>query len=61
MEQAILEAEARVEALEKEAADPSVIADHARHAEACRKLGSAHDLVRRLYDRWAQLEDMQQG
>ena len=60
MEETIIDAETQVEALEKQVADPSVIADHVRHAEVCDQLGQAHMRVRQLYDRWAQLESMQQ-
>jgi len=59
MEDTIIDAEAQIEALEKQAADPCVIADHVRHAKVCDQLGQAHIRVRQFYDRWAQLESMQ--
>ena len=60
MEAWILEAEQRVADLEKDAADPDVVADPARHAEACRALGEAQQEVDRLYERWAELEKMRE-
>ncbi len=58
MEDAILAAEARIEELTARASDPQVIADHAAHAKVCAELGEAHGDVKKLYDRWAELESM---
>ncbi|MFI4862026.1 MAG: ABC-F family ATP-binding cassette domain-containing protein, partial [Phycisphaerales bacterium JB063] len=58
MEDTILAAETELEALQQEASDPQVIADHTRYAEVCIKLGEADTRVRALYDRWAELEAM---
>jgi ATP-binding cassette subfamily F protein uup len=56
MEAAILQAESEVAALESEVADPAVIADHVRLAEAYRQLAESQHRVQQLYDRWAELE-----
>jgi len=61
MEQAILEAEAEAETLQAEAADPAVLADHARLIETCHRLDEAQRRVRQLYERWAELEALRQG
>ena len=58
MEDAILEAESEVEALQTRADDPKVLADHERLGEVCRRLDAAQQRVRTLYDRWAELEAM---
>ncbi len=58
MEAAILDAEAKVEQLTEQSGDPAVIADHVKHAAVCAELGDAQQEVRRLYDRWAELEAM---
>jgi ATP-binding cassette subfamily F protein uup len=58
MEATILEAEIEVEDLQAQAADPGIMADHARFAEVCSKLGEAQARVQTLYDRWAELEAM---
>ena len=58
MEAKILEAEAELEALQQQAADPGIMTDHARHAEVCSRLGRAQSHVQGLYDRWAELEAM---
>ncbi|TVQ51843.1 MAG: ABC transporter ATP-binding protein [Phycisphaerales bacterium] len=58
MEDAILEAESEVEALQTRANDPQVLADHERLGEVCRKLDAAQQRVQALYDRWAELEAM---
>ncbi len=54
MEQTILEAESRVEALQGKvaAADPS---DHATYTPLCTDLGAAQTRVDQLYERWAEL------
>jgi ATP-binding cassette subfamily F protein uup len=59
MEQAIAVAEAEVERTEKIANDELVVADHKKHAKACSDVANAHDKVRALYDRWTELEGMQ--
>jgi ATP-binding cassette subfamily F protein uup len=61
MEEAILTAEAEVERLEGIVGDPAVIADHARHHDACSELEAAHARVHALYERWAELEAMVEG
>ncbi len=58
MEEAILVAEARVETLEAQVADPATIADHARYASLCTELAAAQAKVTALYERWAELEAM---
>ncbi len=59
MEQAIAEAEAEVERTEAIANDEEVLADHQKHAKACADVANAHESVRGLYDRWAELEGLQ--
>jgi len=59
MEQAIAVAEAEVERTEKIANDELVVADHKKHAKACSDVANAHEKVRALYDRWTELEGMQ--
>jgi len=61
MEDAILAAEADVERLEAEASRPAVLADHEQLNAVCRQLEDARRQVQRLYERWAELEAMQQG
>ena len=56
MEQAILDAEAKVEALHAEVSDPRVMADRVKMHDACDALGKAQHEVERLYARWAELE-----
>jgi ATP-binding cassette subfamily F protein uup len=58
MEQTILEAESEVETFESQANDPAVIADHAHYGKICMQLGDAQAQVRKLYDRWAELDAM---
>ena len=58
MEATILEAETELEALQQKAADPEIMADHARYAEVCSRLGQSQANVQSLYDRWAELEAM---
>jgi hypothetical protein len=55
MEMAILKAE--VERLEAESSDPVMTTDHVRAAETFQALSRANELVRRLYARWAELEE----
>ena len=57
MEAAILEAEARVEVLEREAGEEALAADHARASATYQALSAAQALVKTLYARWAALED----
>jgi ATP-binding cassette subfamily F protein uup len=61
MEQAILQAEADVATLESEVADPTVIADHARLADAYHRLVDAQRKVQQLYERWTELDAMRQA
>lgn len=58
MEATILEAETELAGLQQQAADPKVMADHARYAEVCAKLGKVQDRIQSLYERWAELEAM---
>lgn len=58
MEQMIADAEAEVERTETVANDETVITDHQKHAEACADVANAHEKVRELYRRWAELESM---
>ena len=60
MEQSIADAEAEVVRTESIASDAVVIADHQKHATACADVANAHATVRVLYERWAELESMQQ-
>ncbi len=59
MEQAIAEAEAEVERTEAIANDENIMVDHKKHSLACADVASAHERVRELYNRWAELEGMQ--
>lgn len=61
MEAAILEAEERVAAIEAEAAERGGAGDHAAATAAYERLASAQEEVRRLYERWQELEAMRQG
>ena len=56
MEARILEAEHRLEACQRAAADPSVASDHAALSERVAALAAAHAAVDTLYARWAELE-----
>ncbi|MEM7625741.1 MAG: ABC-F family ATP-binding cassette domain-containing protein [Planctomycetota bacterium] len=58
MEAAILDAEAQLEALQADAADPQIMADRERYAGVCRELGDAQTRVDTLYARWAELEEL---
>lgn len=58
MEATILEAEGELESLQAQAADPAIMADHARYAALCKKLEAAQQRVQGLYERWAELEAM---
>ncbi|MEM1108143.1 MAG: ABC-F family ATP-binding cassette domain-containing protein [Planctomycetota bacterium] len=61
MESAILEAEAELEDLQTQSADPAVIADHERFAQVCQAMGDAQTKVESLYARWAELEELAAG
>ncbi len=56
MEARILEAEARLEAAQAAAADPSVATDHQALQARLEALAAAQVAVERLYARWAELE-----
>ncbi len=58
MEATILQAEEEVAALHKQTEDPKVMADRARYTALCSQLGEAQTQVRKLYERWAELEAM---
>lgn len=58
MEEAILEAEAHAEDIEKQAADPSLVSDHEAAAAVYSKLKDAQSKVVELYARWSELETM---
>jgi len=58
IEASILAAETEVQSLQAQVGDPKVMADAAKLAAVCEKLGSAQTQVRALYDRWAELEAM---
>lgn len=61
MEEAILEAEAQVEHLEVEAADPALASDHKRASLVYTKLKDGHERVTELYARWAELDALRTG
>ncbi|MEM1098345.1 MAG: ABC-F family ATP-binding cassette domain-containing protein [Planctomycetota bacterium] len=61
MEETILEAEERVAELTEQSGDADVMADHERFASVCSDLTEAQQRVKRLYDRWAELEAMREG
>ena len=61
MEAAILEAEERVASIEAEAAERGGAGDHAAATAAYERLVTAQEEVRRLYERWQELEAMRQG
>jgi len=61
MEEAILEAEAELERLEAEAADPMLTNDHAKAARVYENLGAGQQRVKDLYTRWAELDAMRGG
>lgn len=46
-----------MERLEAESSDPVMTTDHVRAAETFQALSMAQELVRRLYARWAELEE----
>ena len=59
MEQRILEAEAEVERLEGEAADPALATDHERATRVYAALSAAQESVAAMYARWEELEGLQ--
>jgi len=59
MEMAIADAEEKVKKAEAIANDETVLANHQKHVKACSDVASAHETVRVLYARWAELEGMQ--
>ncbi len=61
MEEAILDAEAQVELLETDAADPMLTSDHKRAAMVYSKLKDGQVSVANLYARWSELEEMREG
>ncbi|MFW5682561.1 MAG: ABC-F family ATP-binding cassette domain-containing protein, partial [Phycisphaeraceae bacterium] len=61
MEETILAAEAEVERLEAETADPALATDHERAAKAFAALSAAQAKVQTLYERWAELEAIATG
>lgn len=61
MEESILDAEASLERLEAEAADPTLTTDHKRAATVYSKLKDGQARVAELYARWSELETMRGG
>ena len=61
MEEAILDAEASLERLEAEAADPTLTTDHKRAATVYSKLKDGQARVAELYAWWSELEAMRGG
>ncbi len=59
MEQAIADAELNVEKAELILNDEQIIQNHQKHIKACEEAAIAHDTVKKLYDRWAELEELQ--
>mgnify|MGYP000359677591 CR=1 FL=1 len=58
MEEKILAAETKLEEYQAQAADPKIIADPVRYPALCVEMGQAEADVRKMYDRWAELESM---
>lgn len=58
MEETILIAETELQAMQSQAADSKVIADHGRYAELCKKMQASQARIQGLYERWAELEAM---
>jgi len=56
MEAAIQKAEAELESLQQQMADPTVMADRHRFAQVCTGADAAQQKVQALYDRWQELE-----
>ena len=61
IEELILQAEETVAILQEKTSNPDALGDHVRSAELFRKLDEAQAGVRKLYERWEQLESMQNG
>ncbi len=61
IEARIMSAEAEVESLQQEMADPAVLADRERLSECCEKMHEAQELVRTLYARWEYLDSKQRA
>jgi ATP-binding cassette subfamily F protein uup len=61
MEEKVMRAEAALESAQREMDDPIVLADHKKLDAACRRVEAAQIEVRRLYDRWTELEEKQKG
>jgi len=59
MEQAIADAELNVEQAELIVNDEQIIQDHHKHIKACADAAIAHEIVKNLYERWAELEKLQ--
>ncbi|MCP3902710.1 MAG: ABC-F family ATP-binding cassette domain-containing protein [Planctomycetes bacterium] len=59
MEAVILDAEAEIERIEAEVADPALASDHVRAAQTYSALSAAQSRVKELYARWAELEAIQ--
>ncbi len=61
MEENILEAESSVEHWQAQLQEPDVMQDSTKLQDACRELQVAQDRVEWLYQRWEELEAIQQG
>ncbi|MAJ46829.1 MAG: hypothetical protein CBC35_05920 [Planctomycetes bacterium TMED75] len=61
MEQSIQEAEVEVQRIRELTADTKLLADHVRATKLFKELHDAEATVKRLYDRWEQLELMRGG
>ena len=61
MEESILEAEEAAKELESRTTDPGVLSDHAESSRLFKELDAAQAEVRRLYQRWEELEALQSG
>ncbi len=61
MEEVILDAEAQVELLEAQAADPALLANHVKATETYKALSDTQERVKELYARWAMLERIDKG
>ncbi|WP_462270142.1 ribosomal protection-like ABC-F family protein [Desulfobacter sp.] len=57
IEEKIMDAEQRVEALSEQVQHPDVIQDPALLSDTCKKLEQAQSLVQSLYTRWEELEE----
>ncbi|MCI5148686.1 MAG: hypothetical protein D3916_04730 [Candidatus Electrothrix sp. MAN1_4] len=61
MEEKILDAETRQEALEADIQTPELAADPAKLAECCEELEIVQQEVTGLYSRWEELEELRNG